>query len=112
MRKLMLTGVIALAMTTGVHAADQFYYTINVPNQDDGSPGFLNVRTEPKGQIVDRLTHSHRVEKYDVDTTVTVIEKKGDWWYITSSFCDEPGITGWVNRKFLVAHKATDACGC
>jgi hypothetical protein len=108
----MLTGVIVLAMTTGAHAADQFYYTINAPSQPDGSMGYLNVRTEPMGKIVNRLSADTRVDDHDIETMVTVIEKKGDWWYITTSACDEPGITGWVNRKFLVAHKATDEYGC
>jgi hypothetical protein len=113
MKKLILIGITAIAVMSTAHAGDRYIYTINVPNQEDGSPGFLNVRTVPKGQIIGSLAHSYHEDKYgDVDTTVIVLDKKGDWWYVDASNCDKAGLAGWVNKKFLVEHKASDECGC
>jgi hypothetical protein len=92
------------------------YYTVSVPNKPDGTPDTLNVRSEPRGKIVDHFDEKHSTEdnKYEVVTVLSVIQKKDKWWYVTSDMCGDKGITGWVNSKYLVEHPiwSDDACGC
>src|SRR5262245_17665826 len=78
------------------HRVIDHYYTISVPNKPDGWLDTLNVRTEPHGKIVDH---------FDKENRMSVIQKKGKWWYVQLIACgDERSISGWVNAKYLVEH--------